>query len=788
MTRTRHLNTLSVFAALLLPSGFFRALAQAAPEPASVSPDPTFGMPIPRLAPPVGGLDHAPAHWIWLGQVEGDQQFQGRTTFTLRAKPRAASAWVTGDDAFTLFINGQQVEQSQPVEMGWATAHQTDVTPYLKVGKNVIAVQGVNKGGGGAGIVAQLEVDGIRVAASGADWKALISDTSPATWTDAAFDDTSWKSATDEGAIGAGVWGAGPHNWPGTVANAWYLAHLTMKPVAAQSLSRPTATRGLDTLLVGGPKPAVVVNATTATPVGPRQILLDFGKELSGRLQIAGTAGAKIEVHTGESREAALRILTDGRLIAIDNSGPWSLTLGGDAPQTTPYTAFRYALLTFPGDQPVALTKADCDFKYYPVQYKGAFSCSDPLLTRIWYSGAYIAHLGMQEDIWDSPKRDRGLWIGDLDVTGTTINDAFLDRFLMERTIAGGREEAGAIPTKSVNTIPGYSAAWFGCLANFYRHDGDDAFLRGQHQNILSLLAFQQTQFDANNLFTNPKNEWDFTDWAPGYVQHTPLTLAATDLFIIKGVREAVFLLRSLGDTANADKYTAWADTLTGAARTHLADANTGTYSDRVQGNAMAVYSGVATPEQQAKIYQSVLQAGTPAWQPPVAGDLSGAEVISPYYGHYVLRAYSQMGQPQAGIDLIRRYWGDMLTRTGTTGWEQFDPSFSRDMNQDIARMSYLSLSHGWATGPTSFLTECILGVTPTEGGFKTVTIEPQLGDLTWAEGTVPTPHGDIHLRAEKDATALTCTLTLPSSITALVKLPTRTITLTKPGKYTLKG
>jgi alpha-L-rhamnosidase len=742
-------------------------------------------MPMTHLVPPAS---ETLAQWIWLGPVEGDQQFLGRTTFVLRSKPRTTRVWVTGDDAFTLFINGQQVDQSQPLEMGWSRAHQTDVTSYLRVGKNTIAVRGVNKGGGGAGVLVQLEVDGISVVVSNHNWKALLSVTPPIGWTQTSFDDTSWRNATDEGVVGEGVWGQGLTNWPNMSVNAWYLTHLTMRPIAAELLSGSTGSQGLTSLLAGQKKAFLVINPTSATSDAPRQVLLDFGKELSGRLQIAGTAGAKVEVHTGESREAALHILTDPRLITIDNSGPWSLTLNGDAVQTTPYTAFRYALLTFPGNQPLTLTKADCDFKYYPVDYKGAFSCSDPLLTRIWYSGAYVAHLGMQEDIWDSPKRDRGLWIGDLHVTGETINTVFLDRFLMEKTIAGGRKAVGNVPQGSINTIPGYTAAWFGTLADFYRHDGDDTFLRSQHQNILTLLAFQQTQFDSNNLFSNPKDEWDFTDWAPGYVRGTALTRSATHLFTVKGVREAVFLLRSLGDTTNADKYAAWADMLTQAARTHLIDPKTQTYGDRIQGNAMAVYSGVATPEQQSQIYQSVLKAGTSAWTAPSAGDLAGSEVISPYYGHYVLQAYSKMGQPQAGINLIRRYWGAMLARGTTIGWEQFDPSFPQDMNVNIAKMPYLSLSHGWSTGPTSFLTECVLGVEPTEGGFKSVVVQPHLGDLRWVKGTVPTPHGNIYLRAEQNPKGLVCTLTLPRGIRALVKLPGCTVTLDKAGRYTVRS
>ena len=116
---------------------------------------------------------------------------------------------------------------------------------------------------------------------------------------------------------------------------------------------------------------------------------------------------------------------------------------GAEDAAFTPYSAFRYAHLLFPSatQGPLRL-RVTVDHKYYPVQYRGTFDCSDPLLTRIWYTGAYTAHLCMQEDIWDAPKRDRARWIGDLHVSGEVINDVFADRFLMEQTLTRLRDDA----------------------------------------------------------------------------------------------------------------------------------------------------------------------------------------------------------------------------------------------------------------------------------------------------------------------------------------------------------
>ena len=45
---------------------------------------------------------------------------------------------------------------------------------------------------------------------------------------------------------------------------------------------------------------------------------------------------------------------------------------------------------------------------------------------------------------------------------------------------------------------------------------------------------------------------------------------------------------------------------------------------------------------------------------------------------------------------------------------------------------------------------EYILGLKVKEAGCREILIEPMLGSLSWAEGTLPTPYGDVNVRAEK--------------------------------------
>ena len=135
-----------------------------------------------------------------------------------------------------------------------------------------------------------------------------------------------------------------------------------------------------------------------------------------------------------------------------------------------------------------------------------------------------------------------------------------------------------------------------------------------------------------------------------------------------------------------------------------------------------------------------------------------------------MLRAMALAGNYQGALDVIRTYWGAMLDVGATTFWEDFNmewlpdagridelvPAGKKDIHGDYGAYCYQgfrhSLCHGWASGPTSWLSEYVLGVQVVEPGCRTVRIIPHLGDLEWVEGTFPTPYGVIEIRHEKGA------------------------------------
>ena len=355
------------------------------------------------------------------------------------------------------------------------------------------------------------------------------------------------------------------------------------------------------------------------------------------------------------------------------------------------------------------------DFQYSPVEYRGSFACSDPLLTRIWYTGAYTVHLCMQNHIYDAPKRDRGMWMGDLQIEGGVIENVFLSKYLLERTMsalrrnAQGRRPPTAQPENYVNGIVCYSNAWICGLYDLYMHTGDMQYIRRQRQMLLSMLRYMKRGFNQHDIFVNKWNHWCFTDWAPHLDSgDTPQERVAADLYTCLAVRRAAFLLQAIGDKAAAEKYRLWYALIVAAARRNLAGPRTHTYTTLRQVNAMAIYSGVADKIQRQAIAQTILAPGAPAWR----------QVATPYYNYFVLQALGDLGRTTQALRFIRSYWGGMIHEGATTFWEAYDPRwpkkhFHRYLQADNRPGYFVSLSHGWSSGVTTWLTEYVLGVRP---------------------------------------------------------------------------
>jgi hypothetical protein len=242
-----------------------------------------------------------------------------------------------------------------------------------------------------------------------------------------------------------------------------------------------------------------------------------------------------------------------------------------------------------------------------------------------------------------------------------------------------------------------------------------------------------------NNEETLPEGR--FLDWPSS--ENRPAIHAGLHSLLILTLKAGAELCATLGDAATQGKC------LDAVARLkkHVPDPN-----NSKQAAALLALAGL---EDAGKMNREVMA-------------VDGPKRLSTFYGYYVLQARAKAGDYQGCLDAIRQYWGGMLDVGATTFWEDFDldwlqnagrideltPPGNKDIHGDYGGYCYIgyrhSLCHGWASGPTPWLTEHVLGIQIIEPGCKVVKIEPHLGDLHWAEGTFPTPHGVLKVRHEK--------------------------------------
>jgi alpha-L-rhamnosidase len=721
-----------------------------------------------------------PEQYIWSAvhrskdQIQKNAPIYFRATFQVETVPQHATLYVAGPEASSAYLDGKLVDkvQQNPASPLKMPVYITDVSGKLHAGKNVLALE-ITPGDDDQLVVKIVPAtEGVAAAAlliSDSSWKSSFAADSE--WQNSGFSDGSWTPVAAMGSIESSLnfWqandDAGLYRWPGYLGVSKFMKR-TILPVQSveQVFTGRSSYENLDALTRSGAEAGrqdftvQLASATVPEQQAP-SLLLDFGKEVSGRVMFvsASEQPMQITVQYGESREEALK----QPYLGVD---PLSIPPHGTA--YGPKSAFRFAKVRFVGGGPMMRFRSIAlDDIYYPVKYQGSFESSDPMLNRIWEVGAYTEHLCMQEDIWDATKRDRARWAGDLDVSGRGINNIFGDHFLMQETMTNLLPPA---PIEAhVNNISGYSAWWINVLTQYYLHTGSKEYLQSVHERLVQLLNYMDTDVDEKNLFADSTHTWDFVDWSPDLNGNTAEARRGTQFEFYLAYRDAAFLLRQLGDTANADHFDQRATLLKQASQKYLLDSSNNTFGPRWQVNAAAVFTGVADPSQYAPIWDNVLSS--------VANTKYTALVMTPYYNYYIISAMAQTGHRPEALAWIRQYWGGMIAEGATSFWEAYYPSwpknnFHASLQADDGTGYFVSLAHGWSSGPTPFLMEQILGIQPTAGGFSQVTIRPDLAGLSWAKGAEPTPHG--LLKVDLQATPLKTVIDLPANEVATILLP----------------
>ena len=495
---------------------------------------------------------------------------------------------------------------------------------------------------------------------------------------------------------------------------------------------------------------------------GMASLILDFGRELHGGLKLVFSscqplATPQIRLRFGESlSETCSELKTSspaaeaGRLSKqeLKENSATNDHAVRDMVMTVPFygqmevgsTGYRFVRIDMltPG-MTAYLKEATAVFRYKDIPYKGSFRCSDDRLNEIWQTGAYTVHLNMQEYIWDGIKRDRLIWLGDMHPETSTINAVFGDdsSFYASMDLAVKQYPLPAW----LNGMSAYSMWYLIIQHDWYMHNGNIDFLRKHADYITGLVDQVDARVDKEG--NDNLGGGRFLDWPSN--QNEQGVWSGYRALLVWAMRDAQYLCRVLGDEAHASK----AADIEARLRLKVKEPN-----NLKQAAALMAIAGLMDPAKACGNYVSV----------------GGPKGFSTFYGYYMLEALAMDGRYAEAMDIISKFWGGMLDMGATTFWEDFDlewtknaaridefvPEGKDDIHGCFGAYCYLgfrhSLCHGWASGPTAWMSNHVLGVEILEPGCAKVRVTPHLGNLQWAEGTYPTPKGQIYIRHEKSS------------------------------------
>jgi alpha-L-rhamnosidase len=466
--------------------------------------------------------------------------------------------------------------------------------------------------------------------------------------------------------------------------------------------------------------------------------------------------------------------------------------------------------------------------------YVGHFLSSDELLNRIWYAGAYTLHVATYGDpnrgnrvvMADAGKHDRVVWLGDLgtEILAGSYTVRQMPRYLRRslQLFTCQQERGGYIPHASeVNVeclhpgppngppasaegictcltaqrLPSYTAWFVIAVGEYYRMTADPRVAEWLPVVERALRYFQKG-VGSHGLFVTKAGElnWHPPDLAAGED-------ADTNAVWVRALQSAATLEKQLGDRRLGRRYLRMSrrlaaairaymfDPAVGALRLNTADPNNHTQDANVQGLLAGVLRGTAAGSALNYLRGPLATPfGTATGQ--FNDDLYMGRYISPFQSGWELMARFQYFQTGEALALMRSEWGHMVNSDPGTLWEKLTTDGGvaayQSANPDGSPMVEIpgsglahgsgesSLAHGWSTAPTAMLSAYVLGMRPDGAGWKSWLVEPQPGDLQFAQGSVGTPEGKLGVRWEHDSErpSFRITVKAPRGPTGTIAVP----------------
>jgi alpha-L-rhamnosidase len=500
--------------------------------------------------------------------------------------------------------------------------------------------------------------------------------------------------------------------------------------------------------------------------------LLDFGRVLFGNLLLDPQPNAKgeITVRFGQA-------LRDGR---VDRTPPGtvsyaevSVTLDGHpqivAPPANPrhlkppavqtpaqfgvLLPFRWVEIAgWSGDLTAHEVRRRAVFDSTWDDHAASFHSSDPMLDRIWTLCHDAIKATTFAGIFVDGNRERRAYEA----------DAYQDQLSYYAGDPSSQMERDTF--ERLMQYPTWPTEWaphmvFIAYADWMQ-TADKAWLARHYEWLKTKLLLDRVGSDGL-VHSSPAqmHHDDIVDWPAGerdgYV-FTPINTVVNAFYLhaLEDMRQFALIV---GRSDDAKVFAQRENTGLIAFQRNLFNENTGLYRDGIgtehsslHANLFPLAFGLVPPDKRAHIAEWLAQRG-----------MRG----SVYAAQFLLEGLFENGQATAALNEMTaagdRSWRHMVESGATITWEAWDLRYKP--NDDW--------THAWGAAPANLLPRFVLGVQVNKPGWAEADIAPHPGDLQFAEGTIPTPRGTLHIRWHR-APNFTLDAQLPPGVKARIRLP----------------
>ena len=319
----------------------------------------------------------------------------------------------------------------------------------------------------------------------------------------------------------------------------------------------------------------------------------------------------------------------------------------------------------------------------------------DELLNKIFDTAAKTVTLCIQNRIWDGIKRDRLVWIGDMEPEIHAILNLYGDIPEIEETIKTV-ELSNPMPLW-INGIPSYSAWYMLIIYDVYKYSQNKMFVLEHKDYLNQIIDLFDKSLEPGNLDVTKAGLSMampyFIDW-PTYREDNEKERKDAVTMLLQYIFPKVLeMYQEVGLETSLIK-------------------NIINKLDKCE-------IEVPTTKVFAAFYQ-LLHKDDVSYQILIK---DGAKDFSTFMSYYLLKAIAQKDKEKAKV-LLKEYYGGMLSRGATSFWEDFNIEWlkgssridelpnknEKDLHGDFGGYCYKgfrhSLCHGWSAGPVSYLLE----------------------------------------------------------------------------------